>query len=52
MAPPVQEAEIQFAQRLASNEKGNRTRAIKKLRKYITVRSQKGKGKATRLVFS
>ncbi|CAB1346573.1 unnamed protein product [Coregonus sp. 'balchen'] len=41
MAPIQQEAEIQFAQRLASNEKPMRTKAIKKLRKYISVRSQK-----------
>lgn len=39
----VQEPEVQFAQRLASNEKAVRTRAIKKLRKYISVRSLKGK---------
>ncbi|XP_029682957.1 ribosomal RNA processing protein 1 homolog A isoform X3 [Takifugu rubripes] len=37
----VQEPEVQFAQRLASNEKPVRTKAIKKLRKYILVRSQK-----------
>ncbi|XP_041699647.1 ribosomal RNA processing protein 1 homolog B isoform X2 [Coregonus clupeaformis] len=44
MAPIQQEPEIQFAQRLASNEKPMRTKAIKKLRKYISVRSQKIKG--------
>lgn len=44
MAPIQQEAEIQFAQRLASNEKPMRTKAIKKLRKYISVRSQKVNG--------
>ncbi|KAM9484626.1 LOW QUALITY PROTEIN: uncharacterized protein ACWYII_005274 [Salvelinus alpinus] len=44
MAPIQQEAEIQFAQRLASNEKPMRTKAIKKLRKYISVRSQKING--------
>ncbi|XP_053296673.1 ribosomal RNA processing protein 1 homolog B isoform X2 [Pleuronectes platessa] len=38
----VQDPEIQFAQKLASNEKPVRTKAIKKLRKYINVRSQKG----------
>uniref|UniRef100_A0A3Q3G563 Ribosomal RNA processing 1 n=1 Tax=Labrus bergylta TaxID=56723 RepID=A0A3Q3G563_9LABR len=38
------EPEIQFAQRLASNEKPIRTKAIKKLRKYINVRSQKEAG--------
>ncbi|XP_047456382.1 ribosomal RNA processing protein 1 homolog A-like isoform X2 [Mugil cephalus] len=37
----IQEPEIQFAQRLASNEKPTRTKALKKLRKYINVRSQK-----------
>ncbi|KAM4609007.1 uncharacterized protein rrp1 isoform 2-T2 [Polymixia lowei] len=41
---PIQEPEIQFAQRLASNEKPIRTKAIKKLRNYISVRSQKTKG--------
>ncbi|KAM6978451.1 uncharacterized protein rrp1 [Tautogolabrus adspersus] len=40
----TQEPEIQFAQRLASNEKQIRTKAIKKLRKYINVRSQKEAG--------
>ncbi|XP_041806569.1 ribosomal RNA processing protein 1 homolog B isoform X2 [Chelmon rostratus] len=40
----IQEPEVQFAQRLASNEKPIRTKAIKKLRKYITVRSQKATG--------
>ncbi|XP_029568168.1 ribosomal RNA processing protein 1 homolog B isoform X2 [Salmo trutta] len=44
MAPVQQEPEIQFAQRLASNEKPMRTKAIKKLRKYISVRSQKIQG--------
>nr|XP_019955259.1 PREDICTED: ribosomal RNA processing protein 1 homolog B-like isoform X1 [Paralichthys olivaceus] len=37
----VQDPEVQFAQKLASNEKPVRTKAIKKLRKYINVRSQK-----------
>lgn len=46
MAPVQQEPEIQFAQRLASNEKPMRTKAIRKLRKYISVRSQKIQGKA------
>lgn len=41
----LQEPEIQFAQKLASNEKSIRTKAIKKLRKYINVRSQKATGK-------
>ncbi|XP_029926332.1 ribosomal RNA processing protein 1 homolog A-like isoform X1 [Myripristis murdjan] len=40
----IQEAEVQFAQRLASNDKPTRTKALKKLRKYISVRSQNGKG--------
>ncbi|XP_054470840.1 ribosomal RNA processing protein 1 homolog B-like [Anoplopoma fimbria] len=34
-----QEPEVQLAQRLASNEKPVRTKAVKKLRKYINVRS-------------
>ncbi|XP_023273394.1 ribosomal RNA processing protein 1 homolog B-like isoform X1 [Seriola lalandi dorsalis] len=40
----IQEPEVQFAQKLASNEKSTRTKAIKKLRKYISVRSQKAAG--------
>ncbi|XP_046903256.1 ribosomal RNA processing protein 1 homolog B-like [Hypomesus transpacificus] len=44
MAPIQQGPEIQFAQRLASNEKHIRKKAIKKLRKYISVRSQRIKG--------
>ncbi|KAM9709720.1 ribosomal RNA processing protein 1 homolog B isoform 3-T3 [Menidia menidia] len=40
----VQEPEVQLAQRLASNEKPVRTRAMKKLRKYISVRSQREAG--------
>lgn len=35
----IQEPEVQLAQRLASNEKPIRTKAVKKLRKYINVRS-------------
>ncbi|KAM6955944.1 uncharacterized protein rrp1 [Lycodopsis pacificus] len=35
----IQEPEVQLAQRLASNEKPVRTKAVKKLRKYIHVRS-------------
>ncbi|KAL0985552.1 hypothetical protein UPYG_G00158520 [Umbra pygmaea] len=41
---PTQEPEIQFAQRLAANEKPMRSKAIKKLKKYISVRSQKNEG--------
>lgn len=37
-------AEIQFAQRLASHEKGIRDRAVKKLRQYISVKTQKETG--------
>ncbi|XP_019731245.1 ribosomal RNA processing protein 1 homolog A [Hippocampus comes] len=37
----VQDPEIQLAQKLASNEKPIRTKALKKLKKYINVRSQK-----------
>ncbi|XP_041114708.1 ribosomal RNA processing protein 1 homolog A-like isoform X3 [Polyodon spathula] len=44
MAPMLQSPEIQFAQKLASNEKPIRTRAIKKLRKYLSIRSQKPEG--------
>lgn len=40
----VQEPEIQLAQRLASNEKPIRTKAMKKLRKYISARSQRAAG--------
>ncbi|XP_075398354.1 ribosomal RNA processing protein 1 homolog B isoform X2 [Tenrec ecaudatus] len=40
MAPAMQPAEIQFAQRLASNEKSIRDRAVKKLRQYISVKTQ------------
>ncbi|XP_068185203.1 ribosomal RNA processing protein 1 homolog A isoform X2 [Antennarius striatus] len=40
----VQEPEVQFAQRLASNERPVRTKALRKLRKYINVRSQKAGG--------
>ncbi|XP_068830866.1 ribosomal RNA processing protein 1 homolog B isoform X3 [Capricornis sumatraensis] len=44
MAPAMQPAEIQFAQRLASHEKGIRDRAVKKLRQYISVKTQKETG--------
>ncbi|KAK5601969.1 ribosomal RNA-processing protein 1 [Crenichthys baileyi] len=40
----IQEPEIQLAQRLASNEKAIRTKAMKKLRKYISARSQRAAG--------
>ncbi|KAM4560704.1 ribosomal RNA processing protein 1 homolog B [Fundulus diaphanus] len=40
----VQEPEIQLAQKLASNEKAIRTKAMKKLRKYISARSQRAAG--------
>ncbi|KAM4730948.1 LOW QUALITY PROTEIN: ribosomal RNA processing protein 1 homolog B-like [Anableps anableps] len=40
----VQEPEVQLAQRLASNEKPIRTKAMKKLRKYISARSQRAEG--------
>ncbi|XP_061483520.1 ribosomal RNA processing protein 1 homolog B isoform X2 [Rhineura floridana] len=39
-ASAVQPPEIQFAQRLAANEKRIRDRALKKLRGYITLRTQ------------
>ncbi|XP_027699448.1 ribosomal RNA processing protein 1 homolog B isoform X2 [Vombatus ursinus] len=44
MAPAMQPAEIQFAQRLASNEKLVRDRAAKKLRQYISVKTQRVTG--------
>uniref|UniRef100_G1QLM6 Ribosomal RNA processing 1B n=1 Tax=Nomascus leucogenys TaxID=61853 RepID=G1QLM6_NOMLE len=44
MAPAMQPAEIQFAQRLASSEKGIRDRAVKKLRQYISVKTQRETG--------
>ncbi|KAI5941342.1 Ribosomal RNA processing protein 1B [Manis javanica] len=44
MAPAMQPAEIQFAQRLASHEKGIRDRAVKKLREYISVKTQRETG--------
>lgn len=44
MAPVVQPAEIQFAQRLASSEKGVRDRAVRKLRQYLSVKTQRETG--------
>ncbi|NXD55148.1 RRP1B protein, partial [Corvus moneduloides] len=45
MAPAaVQPPEVQFAQRLAANEKRIRDRALKKLRGYIGVRTQRSAG--------
>ncbi|XP_027439405.1 ribosomal RNA processing protein 1 homolog B isoform X3 [Zalophus californianus] len=44
MAPAMQPAELQFAQRLASHEKGIRDRAVKKLRQYISVKTQRETG--------
>ncbi|XP_067401276.1 ribosomal RNA processing protein 1 homolog B isoform X2 [Emydura macquarii macquarii] len=43
-AAPVQPPEIQFAQRLAANEKRSRDRAVKKLRGYISLRTQSPAG--------
>ncbi|KAM5336632.1 ribosomal RNA processing protein 1 homolog B isoform 2-T2 [Glossophaga mutica] len=40
----MQPAEIQFAQRLASHEKGVRDRAVKKLRQYLSVKTQRETG--------
>ena len=37
-------AEVHFAQKLAANEKKIRDRAIKKLRRWFEVRSQRTKG--------
>jgi len=44
---PIQPAEIIFAQKLASNEKRDRSKALLKLRKYITVRSGRAQGTHT-----
>ncbi|XP_023571817.1 ribosomal RNA processing protein 1 homolog B isoform X2 [Octodon degus] len=44
MAPVMQPAEIQFAQRLASSEKGVRDRAVRKLRQYLSVKTQRETG--------
>lgn len=44
MAPAMQSAELQFAQRLASNEKGVRDRAVRKLRQYLSARTQSDTG--------
>ncbi|KAK7168491.1 hypothetical protein R3I93_004716 [Phoxinus phoxinus] len=41
---PIQAAEIIFAQKLASNEKPERSKALLKLRKYISVRSGRAQG--------
>jgi len=38
-------AEVHFAQRLASNEKTIRDRALRKLRKWFEARSSSGEGK-------
>lgn len=49
MAPAaVQPPEVQFAQRLAANEKRIRDRALKKLRGYLSVRTQRPAGRAQR----
>ncbi|KAF7251245.1 hypothetical protein EYD10_03179 [Varanus komodoensis] len=48
VAPALQTPEIQFAQRLAANEKRIRDRALKKLRGYITLRTQSPAGSFTR----
>ncbi|CAN9498046.1 unnamed protein product [Ophioblennius macclurei] len=40
----IEEPEVQFAQRLACNEKSVRNKALKKLRKYISVRSHSHTG--------
>lgn len=39
--------EIQFAQRLADNEKRIRDRALKKLKRYLSVKSSAGPGKTS-----
>ena len=49
MAPAAAQApEIQFAQRLAANEKRIRDRAVKKLRGYISLRTQRPGGTGRR----
>uniref|UniRef100_A0A672HWL8 Ribosomal RNA processing 1 n=1 Tax=Salarias fasciatus TaxID=181472 RepID=A0A672HWL8_SALFA len=40
----LEEPEVQFAQRLAGNERSTRSKALKKLRKYISVRSHNPTG--------
>ncbi|XP_012586577.1 PREDICTED: ribosomal RNA processing protein 1 homolog B, partial [Condylura cristata] len=42
--PAMQPAEIQFAQRLASHEKGVRERAARRLRQYLSVKTQRETG--------
>ncbi|XP_028623786.1 ribosomal RNA processing protein 1 homolog B [Grammomys surdaster] len=44
MAPAMQSTELQFAQRLASSEKGIRDRAVRKLRQYLSARTQSDTG--------
>lgn len=44
MAPAVQSSEFQFAQRLASSEKDIRDRAARKLRQYLSARTQSDTG--------
>ncbi|XP_054984908.1 ribosomal RNA processing protein 1 homolog B isoform X1 [Sorex araneus] len=44
MGPAMQPAELQFAQRLASHEKGIRDRAARKLRQYISAKTQRETG--------
>lgn len=44
MAPAMQSTEFQFAQRLASSEKGVRDRAVRKLRQYLSARTQSDTG--------
>ncbi|CAO2608573.1 Ribosomal RNA processing protein 1 homolog B [Lemmus lemmus] len=44
MAPAMQSGELQFAQRLASSEKAVRDRAVRKLRQYLSARTQSDTG--------
>eukprot|EP00072_Mus_musculus_P048562 XP_006525036.1 PREDICTED: ribosomal RNA processing protein 1 homolog B isoform X3 [Mus musculus] len=44
MALAMQSSEFQFAQRLASSEKGVRDRAVRKLRQYLSARTQSDTG--------
>ncbi|XP_055975202.1 ribosomal RNA processing protein 1 homolog B [Sorex fumeus] len=44
MGPAMQPAELQFAQRLASHEKGIRDRAARRLRQYLSAKTQRETG--------
>ncbi|XP_016050315.1 ribosomal RNA processing protein 1 homolog B [Erinaceus europaeus] len=44
MAPATPPAEVRFAQRLASHERGVRERAVRKLRQFVSLRTQRDAG--------